>query len=102
MQDHRVLILWAFDLAQETLIEFKNSYPLETRPLLAFDAAQKWAQGKIKMREAQRRILDCHALAKELTSMDNTIGRDMDKISGNTGFSFMKVSFIIPPSQNML
>ena len=26
--------------------------------------------------------------------MDNTIGRDMDKISGNTGFSFMKVSFI--------
>ena len=27
--------------------------------------------------------------------MDNTIGRDMDKISGNTGFSFMKVSFII-------
>ena len=38
----------------------------------------------------------------ELTSMDNTIGRDMDKISGNTGFSFMKVSFIIPPSQNTL
>ena len=41
-------------------------------------------------------------IAMELTSMDNTIGRDMDKISGNTGFSFMKVSFIIPPSQNML
>ena len=34
--------------------------------------------------------------------MDNTIGRDMDKISGNIGFSFMKVSFIIPPSQNTL
>ena len=34
--------------------------------------------------------------------MDNTIGRDMDKISGNIGFSFMKVSFIISPPWNML
>ena len=29
-------------------------------------------------------------------------GNDMDKISGNTGFSFMKVSFIIFPPWNTL
>lgn len=34
--------------------------------------------------------------------MDNTIGNDMDRISGNTGFSFMKVSFIIFPLWNTL
>ena len=34
-------------------------------------------------------------LYRELTSIDKTIGMAMDKISGNTGFSFIKVSFII-------
>ena len=34
--------------------------------------------------------------------MDNTIGNDMDEISGNTGFSFMKASFIIFPPWNTL
>ena len=34
--------------------------------------------------------------------MDNTIGSDMDKISGNAGFSFMKMSFIIFPPWNTL
>ena len=34
----------------------------------ALEAARNWAAGKIKMREAQRKILDCHGLAKELSS----------------------------------
>ena len=33
-------------------------------------------------------------LYKELTSIDITMGRDMDKMRGNTGLSFIKVSFI--------
>jgi hypothetical protein len=41
-------------------------------------------------------------LYRELTSIDKTIGMAMDKISGNTGFSFIKVSFIISPPWNML
>lgn len=30
------------------------------------EAARDWAEGKIKMRLAQRKILDCHAFAKEI------------------------------------
>ena len=33
----------------------------------ALEAARAWAAGEVKMRFAQRRILDCHALAKELS-----------------------------------
>ena len=37
-------------------------------------------------------------LYKEFTSMETTMGRAMDMIRGNTGFSFIKVLFIyIPP-----
>ena len=33
-------------------------------------------------------------LYKELTSIETTIGSAIDKISGSTGFSFIKLSFI--------
>ena len=39
-------------------------------------------------------------LYSELTSIDNTIGRDIDSMSRNTGLSFMKVSFIVFLSSN--
>ena len=31
-----------------------------------------WASGKIKMRLAQRKILDCHAFAKEIENKEDT------------------------------
>ena len=34
-------------------------------------AVRAWAEGKIKMRLAQRKILDCHAFAKELDSKED-------------------------------
>ena len=34
-------------------------------------ATQLWAAGKVKMRQAQRKILDCHAFAKEISSKED-------------------------------
>lgn len=70
-QNHRTLVLWALALAEETVALLEQRYPEECRPRIALEAAWLWASGKIKMREAQRRILDCHAVAKELTSRED-------------------------------
>ncbi len=66
-QSHIVVTLWALDLAEESVEILKAKYPAETRPEEALTAARDWAAGKVKMRFAQRKILDCHAVAKELT-----------------------------------
>lgn len=66
--DHRTLVLWALDLAEGSVEELERRYPGEMRPRLALEVARDWAAGDIKMRPAQRMILDCHALAKELDS----------------------------------
>ena len=65
-QNHRVMVLWAFDFAAESVAELEEKYPEEKRPREALEAVQDWAAGKIKMRLAQRKILDCHAFAKEI------------------------------------
>ena len=65
-QNHRVMVLWAFDFAAESVAELEEKYPEEKRPREALEVAQDWAAGKIKMRLAQRKILDCHAFAKEI------------------------------------
>lgn len=70
-QNHRVMVLWAFDLAEETIEKLEEKYPDEKRPREALEAVQDWAFGKIKMRLAQRKILNCHALAKELSNKED-------------------------------
>lgn len=70
-QNHRVITLWAFDFATESIAKLEEKYPREQRPREAFAAAQDWAAGKIKMRWAQRKILDCHAFAKEIEEKED-------------------------------
>ena len=65
-QGHRVMVLWALDLAAESVEGLSEKYPDGHRPLEAWEAAWAWAAGKIKMRQAQHSILACHALAKEI------------------------------------
>lgn len=65
-QNHRVMVLWALDFAQESVNRLEEKYPEDQRPRKALQGAWDWASGKIKMREAQRKILDCHAFAKEI------------------------------------
>ena len=67
-RSHRTLILWALGLAAGTVAELEARHPGERRPAEALSAARAWAAGELKMRPAQRSILRCHALAKELPS----------------------------------
>lgn len=68
---HRTAVLWALELAGMSIAVLEERYPGEGRPRAALDAAWAWAQGRIRMREAQRWILDCHAFAKELASRED-------------------------------
>ena len=65
-QNHKTMVLWALDFAAESVAELEKKYPDEIRPREALEAAWAWAEGKIKMRLAQRKILDCHAFVKEI------------------------------------
>lgn len=64
-QTHITMALWAFNFAEESIVVLKEKYPNETRPEQALIAVKDWAAGNIKMCLAQRRVLDCHAFAKE-------------------------------------
>ena len=70
-QNHRIVALWALELAAESVEKLEEKYPDESRPREALEAARAWAAGDIKMRLAQRKILDCHAFAKEITSKED-------------------------------
>lgn len=70
-QSHRTIVLWAFDLAEETVKKLEAIYPTENRPRLALEAAKLWAAGSIKMPIAQKEILNCHAVAKDLSSLED-------------------------------
>lgn len=66
--NRRALILWALELAEETVLQLTERYPEDLRPGEAIAAARAWAAGEIKMPIAKRAILNCHAMAKELTA----------------------------------
>ncbi len=70
-QSHRTMVLWALEFAEESADLLKTKYPGETRPLAAVSAAAEWAAGRIKMKTAQRKILDCHAFAKEIVCKED-------------------------------
>lgn len=65
--NRRVLTLWALELAEETVLLLTERYPEDLRPGEAIAASRAWAAGEIKMSIAKRAILNCHAMAKELT-----------------------------------
>ena len=65
--NRRALILWALELAEETVRQLEAKYPEDCRPREAVETARAWAKGEIKMPIAKRAILNCHAMAKELT-----------------------------------
>ena len=65
--NRRALILWTLELAEETARELTEKYPEDHRPREAIAASKAWAAGEIKMPIAKRAILNCHAMAKELT-----------------------------------
>lgn len=69
--DHRAAVLWALELAEQSVSALEKAYPEETRPRQALLAARDWSVGYLKMPLAQRMILDCHGFAKELTNKEH-------------------------------
>ncbi len=69
-QHHQAMVLWAFEFADEAVETLLERYPSEERPRQAVLASKAWAAGKVKMREAQRAILNAHAFAKEISSQE--------------------------------
>lgn len=65
-QDHRTAVLWALDLAEETVARLTEKHPDEQRPAQALQAARAWAAGEIKMLQARRAILACHDAARDM------------------------------------
>lgn len=70
-QSHQAVVLWAFDLAEEAVKKLEAKYPTESRPRNALEASKLWAAGRIKMPVAKREILNCHAVAKEIQSLED-------------------------------
>ena len=67
LANRRALTLWALELAEETVLQLTEKYPEDLRPREVIAASRAWAAGEIKMSIAKRAILNCHAMAKELT-----------------------------------
>lgn len=68
---HRVVTLWALDLAEGSVGILEERYPDETRPRDALRTSREWAAGRITMRPAQHMILGCHAFAKEIENPED-------------------------------
>ena len=65
--NRRAMVLWALELAEETAQKLEEKYPEDHRLREAIAASRAWAAGEIKMPIAKQSILNCHAMAKELT-----------------------------------
>lgn len=70
-QNHRTMVLWAFEFADETVQRLSDRYPNEKRLESAVSASKDWAAGKVKMPVAQRAILQAHAVAEEINSPED-------------------------------
>lgn len=70
-QDHRTMVLWAFEFADETVQKLSARYPNEKRFEEAVTATKDWAAGKVKMPYAKQAILHVHAVAKEISSPED-------------------------------
>mgnify|MGYP000998533943 CR=1 FL=1 len=70
-QNHRTMVLWAFEFADETVQMLLTRYPNEKRFETAVLTSKAWAAGKVKMPVAQHAILRAHAVAKEIDSPED-------------------------------
>lgn len=66
--DKRTAVLWSLYFAEDAVELVSARYPDESAPCDALALTKLWAQGKVKMPEAKRAILECHAMAKRISS----------------------------------
>lgn len=65
-QKRRTVVLWALDLAGDSVRELLEKHPMDDRPLKALEESKRWAAGEIKMPVAKKAILNCHSMAKDV------------------------------------
>jgi hypothetical protein len=70
-QNHRTMALWAFEFADETVQKLFDRYPNEKRLETAVMLSKDWAAGRVKMPAAKHAILQAHAVAKEIQSLED-------------------------------
>ncbi len=70
-QNHRTMVLWAFEFADEAVLKLLDHYPNEKRLKTAVLLSKDWAAGKVKMPVAKHAILQAHAMAKEIESLEH-------------------------------
>ncbi|MBS3990557.1 MAG: hypothetical protein KGZ51_00665 [Erysipelothrix sp.] len=70
-QNHRTLVLWALELANEAVQILAQRFPSEHRLELAVHLSRDWALGKANMTLARHAILQAHAVAKDLDSLED-------------------------------
>lgn len=65
-QSKATIASWCLDYAEESMLPiYKKSYPDDTRPELALNAARDWLDGKLKLPVVRALILDVHAAARQ-------------------------------------
>ena len=95
-QSHRVMALWAFDFASESIAKLEEKYPEEKRPRETLEAVKDWASGKIKMRFAQRKIGSVKSYAQNYVFRQDT--PVFDRAAVNTVSSWPETVSVPPCS----
>jgi hypothetical protein len=82
-QSKSTLANWAVDYSERVLLPLWNKhYPDDPRPQNALKAAREWLSGKIKLQEARKAILQCHAAARE--AENNHVARSAARAIGQS------------------
>lgn len=65
-QSKATLATWAVDYSEQVILPlWSKYYPDDLRPQNGLNAARKWLSGSIKLPQAKKIILECHAAARE-------------------------------------
>lgn len=65
-QSKRTLANWAVDYAENIILPvWSKHFPTDIRPQESIDAAREWLTGSIKLPQAKKMILECHAAARD-------------------------------------
>lgn len=65
-QSKATLVIWALDYSEQVILPlWSKYYPDDPRPQNALKAARDWLSTSIKLPQAKKMILECHAAARE-------------------------------------
>ncbi|MGD9605327.1 MAG: putative immunity protein [Bacilli bacterium] len=94
--NHRTLVLWTIDCAQELLPLFFEKYPYEKRPVRAIETAKDWSKGRIKMKQAKLAAKETHQCAREINDLSaSSFAHAIGHVIGTVHVETHALGFII-------